>query len=208
METTKSSAWIRRLRQALGRTGDVDGEDPEEAGFTLIELMVVLLIMGILLAIAIPTFLSVTGSAKKTAAQSNLTDAVTSAQSIYTNTQSFPVTSTGTVTQTALATAMHKTQTTITFITGSIPAATAGKNVISVYESSPQIVIMAALDGKTVCWAVAVNASSSSDQSMNPGDNYFGEAKPTSGCSAKSFTTLGGGSPPAWGKSFKTFKLT
>jgi type IV pilus assembly protein PilA len=33
----------------------------EDAGFTLIELMVVLLIMAILLAIAIPTFLGVSG---------------------------------------------------------------------------------------------------------------------------------------------------
>ncbi len=34
-----------------------------EGGFTLIELMVVLLIIAILLAIAIPTFLGVTSSA-------------------------------------------------------------------------------------------------------------------------------------------------
>ena len=34
-----------------------------DSGFTLIELMVVLLILAILLAIAIPTFLSVTGGA-------------------------------------------------------------------------------------------------------------------------------------------------
>ncbi|MGH9169677.1 MAG: prepilin-type N-terminal cleavage/methylation domain-containing protein, partial [Acidimicrobiales bacterium] len=41
-------------------------------GLTLIELLVVLLIIGILLAIVIPTYLSITKGANDTAAQSNL----------------------------------------------------------------------------------------------------------------------------------------
>jgi type IV pilus assembly protein PilA len=51
----------------------MDKESDE--GFTLIELMVVVLILGILMAIAIPTFLSLTGSAKTNAAESDLTTA-------------------------------------------------------------------------------------------------------------------------------------
>ena len=47
-------------------------------GSFLIELMVVLLIMAILLAIAIPTFLGVKGGAQDRAAQSNLNTALTS----------------------------------------------------------------------------------------------------------------------------------
>ena len=54
-------------KQNVGRT----------SGFTLIELMVVLLIIAILLAIAIPTFLGVTSSANDRATQSNLTNALT-----------------------------------------------------------------------------------------------------------------------------------
>lgn len=47
-----------------------------EAGFTLIELAAVLLIMAILLAIAIPRFLDASGTASEGAAQSNLSTAV------------------------------------------------------------------------------------------------------------------------------------
>jgi type IV pilus assembly protein PilA len=57
----------------------------EELGFTLIELMVVVLIIAILLAIAIPTFLGAKSTANARAAQSNIRNALTAEQTVFTN---------------------------------------------------------------------------------------------------------------------------
>jgi len=73
------------------RARAIEGEEAE-AGFTLIELMVVLLIIAILLAIAIPTFLGVTGSANDRAAQSNNTNALTEVKALYQNQQAYNTT--------------------------------------------------------------------------------------------------------------------
>src|SRR3954451_24512720 len=59
----------------------------DESGFTLIELMVVVLIIAILLAIAIPTFLGARSKAQDRAAQSNLRNALTAEKTFYTNSQ-------------------------------------------------------------------------------------------------------------------------
>jgi type IV pilus assembly protein PilA len=52
----------------------------EEDGFTLIELMVVVLIIAILIAIAIPTFLGAQDRARDRGAQSDLRNALTAAK--------------------------------------------------------------------------------------------------------------------------------
>jgi type IV pilus assembly protein PilA len=54
-----------------------------DEGFTLIELMVVVMIIAVLLAIAIPTFLGSQNKAKDKSAQSSLRNTVTAAKSIY-----------------------------------------------------------------------------------------------------------------------------
>jgi type IV pilus assembly protein PilA len=72
---------LTTIKQRLGRD--------DEQGFTLIELMVVLLIIAILLAIAIPTFLGARNTANARSTQSNLRNALTAEQTNWTNTQSF-----------------------------------------------------------------------------------------------------------------------
>jgi type IV pilus assembly protein PilA len=61
----------------------------DDKGFTLIELMVVVLIIAILIAIAIPTFLGLRRRAQDRAAQSNLRNAFTAAKAYYTDCDSY-----------------------------------------------------------------------------------------------------------------------
>ena len=61
----------------------------DEDGFTLIELMVVVLIIAILIAIAIPTFLGLRRRAQDRAAQSNLRNGLTAAKAYFTDGETY-----------------------------------------------------------------------------------------------------------------------
>ena len=61
----------------------------DDEGFTLIELMVVVLIIAILIAIAIPTFLGARQRAQDRAAQSNVRNAFTAEKTFYTDGQAY-----------------------------------------------------------------------------------------------------------------------
>ncbi len=73
---------IQRLRTRIA-TGDAQG------GFTLIELLVVIIIIGILLAVAVPSYLGFKGRAETSAAKANVRAALPAVEAHYSDTGSY-----------------------------------------------------------------------------------------------------------------------
>jgi type IV pilus assembly protein PilA len=61
----------------------------DESAFTLIELLVVLIIIGVLLAIAIPSYLGFQKKAQQTAAMSDVRSAIPDAEAYYSDNNSY-----------------------------------------------------------------------------------------------------------------------
>jgi type IV pilus assembly protein PilA len=141
---------LRHLRDA--QTAELEEGGTAEAGFTLIELMVVLLIIAILLAIAIPTFLGVTGSANDRAAQSNLTNGLTEASAVFqANNQSYS----------GIITALSSSAPEFTWTAAATSCTTGQPNCISVASYDVAVttdqagVVLANMSKTGTCWMVA-----------------------------------------------------
>jgi type IV pilus assembly protein PilA len=204
MQSTMLSRLLRVARDAVARRNTEADEEGTESGFTLIELMVVLLIMAILLAIAIPTFLGVKGGAQDRAAQSNLTNALISAKATYTQTGSYPATA-------AFIATMSTQEPELTFQTASVTAS--GNTVSFAVSSDFQQIIMTGYSPNNggTCWALSDNNDPTGTAAIMgaapSGDSYADWKAGATAATACSGTAAGGNpatNTPFWLSAYPT----
>jgi type IV pilus assembly protein PilA len=137
-----------------------------DEGFTLIELMVVVMIIAVLLAIAIPTFLGSQNKAKDRSAQSSLRNGLTAAKSIYTDGQDY-------------------NKATIAAVVGP-PAYVAG--ALAAAEPALTFQVAASTDPKTVSVATSVSSYAAASKSGSGSCFYIKDDIATGTTYAKSDT--------------------
>jgi len=120
-----------------------------QEGFTLIELLVVILIIGILAAVAIPTFLSQTGKAKDANVQSDL-NTVQTAEATYNTT------SNGWASGAAGITSLENVEPTIK----GFAAAVNGQSALAITTSAPNAYTVDPNGGTTVNYSAAITSPS------------------------------------------------
>ncbi len=170
---------LESIKQRLGRD--------DEQGFTLIELMVVVLIIAILLAIAIPTFLGARNSANSRAAQSNLRNALTAEQTFWTNNQSWDLAPISTTTGSVAATETSLSWACATGCAATGPVKPGNSVLVTDDTAANDGVILTAAGKDNHCYSIEVIDQPGGTTAAVAGTYYFDSgdvSASTNGCSA------------------------
>ena len=155
---------LSTLRKRLGHD--------DERGFTLIELMVVVLIIAILIAIAIPTFLGARERSQNRAAQSSLRNGLTAAKTKFTDDNAYT---------NATNTNLAAIEPSLTFVAGA--TASAGSKEVSVATPTATVWAAAVLADTGKCYSIR------DDSASGGGGTKFGEIPSGTACSGANVST-------------------
>ena len=123
----------------------------QEEGFTLIELMVVVLIIAILIAIAIPTFLGARSRAQNRSDQSDLRNGLTAAKTVFTDNDVY----------TNATATLAKVEPSLNWVNGTFNNTT--KHTVSVaVNGAGDTVYLGAQSDSGICYYMKDNANSGS----------------------------------------------
>jgi type IV pilus assembly protein PilA len=157
-------------------------------GFTLIELMVVVLVIAILLAIAIPTFLGARKRAQDSVAKTSLRNALSAANVLYTDAQTFAAADEN------ATTGMPSVEPSLTYVaTGT---ASASPKSISVAASAGQWSAAAKSDSAQ-CFTIRVTAATGAT-TYAKFDSAAGGAPACSGTTANAASGTGAAIGASW----------
>ena len=154
----------------------------QEEGFTLIELMVVVLIIAILIAIAIPTFLGARTRAQDRSAQSDVRNAFTASKTLFTDNDQYS-------SDLSSATGLAKVEPSLSWVADVTPTAkhTVSVAVLTTTTANDTVILGAKSDSGTCMYLKDVAGGPGTSYAKSDGTNACAKPSTFAGTYSASF---------------------